>query len=185
MWHRSPRERNRRCRPIRRCGCGDSWHRPGEERHRRLRLDRRRRCRARYSTGSARSDRPPALVQAGDSKTACISGEPGTSDLRQAELATHMTFNCIVTYTDADPTWADWVNPWITIKGYSPFVAWVAADPTGHQLVDTQNLIPNSETNNPKWTAQCAAGDYNTYATQFAKTHGCSGLRLLGHPSRP
>ena len=135
--------------------------------------------------GSASPKRPAALVQAGDSKTACISGEPGTSDLRQAELATHMTFNCIVTYTDSAPNWADWMYSWITIKGYSPFVAWVAADPAVHQLVDTQNLIPNSERNNPKWTAQCAAGDYNTYATRFAKNMVAAGFGYsvirLGH----
>ncbi len=134
---------------------------------------------------SVRSYRPRSLVQADDSKSACISGEPGTKVLQQAELATGVIFNCIVTYTDAAPTWTDWVHPWIAIKGYSPFVAWVAADPTRHQLVDTQNLIPDSETNNPKWTAQCAAGDYNTYATQFAKTMVVAGFGYavirLGH----
>jgi len=135
--------------------------------------------------GSVSPKRPASLVQVGDSRTACISGEPGTSALHQAELATGLTFNCIVTYTDAAPTWADWVHPWIAIKGYSPFVAWVAADPTRHQLVDTQNLIPNSERNNPKWTAQCAAGDYNNYAAQFARTMVAAGFGYavirLGH----
>ena len=70
-------------------------------------------------------------------------------------------------------------------KNYAPFVAWVAADPARHQVVDTQNLIPNSERNNPNWTAQCAAGDYNTYATRYAKNMVAAGFGYsvirLGH----
>jgi hypothetical protein len=67
------------------------------------------------------------------------------------------------------------VNPWITSTS-EPFVGWVAADPTGHQVIDTQNLIPHSEETNPDWTAECAAGDYNTYATQFATNMVAAGL---------
>jgi beta-mannanase len=88
---------------------------------------------------------------------------------------TGVTYNCIETYTTADPTWADWVNPWITSIS-EPFVAWVAADPTQHQLIDTQNLIPDSEETNSNWTAECAAGDYNSYATQFATSMIEAGL---------
>ena len=123
---------------------------------------------------SARSERPLALVQAGDSRTACISGGPGPG-LRQVESATRLTYNCIETFTNKDRTWGDWVKPWIISAG-EPFVAWVAADPTGHQLIDTQDLIPASETTNPRWVAECAAGDYNTYATQFAKNMIAAGF---------
>jgi hypothetical protein len=134
---------------------------------------------------AVRPHRPSSLIQVGDSKTACISGTPGTKVLHEAELATGVTFNCIVTYTDAAPTWADWVYPWIAIKGYAPFVAWVAADPRTHQLVDTQNLIPNSETKNPDWTAECAAGAFDTYAKWYAKNMIAAGFGYaiirLGH----
>jgi beta-mannanase len=91
-------------------------------------------------------------------------------------LATGLTYNCIETYTDDDPTWADWANPWITSRTDAPFVAWVAADPTRHQLIDTQNLIPDQEGTNANWTADCATGDYNTYATQFATNMIAAGF---------
>ncbi|MGD0944198.1 MAG: glycosyl hydrolase [Acidimicrobiales bacterium] len=133
--------------------------------------------------GSARSDRPAGLVQVGDSKTPCITSEPGLA-LRQAETVTGLTYNCDETFTDDDRTWADWVNPWITSSS-APFVAWVAADPTGHQLIDTQNLIPDDESSNPEWTADCAAGDYNGYARQFATQMVAAGFGYsiirLGH----
>jgi beta-mannanase len=99
-------------------------------------------------------------------------------------LNTGVNYNCVETFTDADPTWADWVNPWITNPN-EPFVAWVAADPTRHQVIDTQNLIPDSEKSNANWTAECAAGDYNTYASQFATSMVAAGLGYtvirLGH----
>jgi hypothetical protein len=118
--------------------------------------------------------RPPGLIQAGDSKINCISDGP--AQLAQDLRYTGVNYNCIETFSDADPTWADWVSPWIASSTGAPFVAWVAADPTGHQLIDTQNLIPESEETNPNWTAECAAGDYNTYATQFATNMVAAGL---------
>ena len=128
------------------------------------------------------SSRPAGLVQAGDSKTICIVDEP--DHLAQDDKLTGVNYNCVETYTDADPTWADWVNPWITSPN-ELFVPWVAADPTHHSLIDTQNLIPDSEASNPNWTADCAAGDFNTYAKQFASKMVQAGLGytviLLGH----
>ena len=133
--------------------------------------------------GGQKSNRPAGLIQVGDSKTACISGGPGPG-LIETERVLGITYNCIETYTDVDHTWASWVTPWITSRS-EPFVAWVAADPTGHQLIDTQNLIPDSEKTNPNWTGECAAGDFNVYAEQFATNmvdagFGYSVIRL-GH----
>ena len=66
-----------------------------------------------------------------------------------------------------------------------PFTAWEAANPTGRTIIDTQNLIPDSEASNPNWTAECAAGDYNTYAAEFAQNMVKGGLGnsviRLGH----
>jgi hypothetical protein len=51
--------------------------------------------------------------------------------------------------------------------------------------VDAQNLIPESEAHNPAWRAQCAAGDYNAHARQYAKNMVAAGLGYsvirLGH----
>ena len=129
--------------------------------------------------------RSAGLIQAGDSKVACISDEPTAAALAQDLQYTGIEYNCIETFTDADPTWADWVSPWIASSTGAPFVAWVAADPTGHSLIDTQNLIPDSEASDPDWTAECAAGDFNIYASEFATNMVAAGLGYtvirLGH----
>jgi O-antigen/teichoic acid export membrane protein/glycosyltransferase involved in cell wall biosynthesis len=119
-------------------------------------------------------------VQAGDSKVRCIYtklGEP----LRQAERATGVTYNCLETFSDADPTWAAWARPWLTNKVYG-YVSWLAAEP-GRQLILTQNLIPDSLAGDPNWAAKCASGAYDSYATQLARNlvkagFGYSVIRL-------
>lgn len=136
------------------------------------------------TTTSPASGRPAALVQDGDSKTACITGQPGSA-LREAELVTGFTYDCIETFTDNDRTWAQWVNPWIAGPDGAGFRDWVAADPTGHQLIDTQNLIPDDQAADPDWTGACAAGDYNDYAAEFASNMVAAGFGYsiirLGH----
>jgi hypothetical protein len=134
--------------------------------------------------GNHRSDRPAGLIQVSGSKTICITDPPGPA-LQAVELATGLTYNCIETFTDDATTWAEWVHPWIVSSSVA-FRSWVAADPTGHQLIDSQNLIPdNYEVANPNWTADCAAGDYNGYATQFATAMVSAGFGYsvirLGH----
>ena len=135
--------------------------------------------------GNHHSDRPAGLIQLNGSKTICITDPPGPA-LQAVELATGLTYNCIETFSDGAPTWAEWVHPWITSSPGVAFQSWVADDPTGHQLIDNQNLIPdNYEVANPNWTADCAAGDYNSYATQFATAMVSAGFGYsvirLGH----
>jgi hypothetical protein len=134
--------------------------------------------------GKPRSDRPAGLIQLRGSKTNCITDPPGPA-LQAVERSTGLTYNCIETFTDTDKTWAEWVNPWIASGPGAAFQSWVAADPAGHQLIDTQNLIPDNAASNPNWTAACAAGDYNPYATQFATKMVSAGFGYsvirLGH----
>jgi len=104
-------------------------------------------------------------VHAGDSKVRCIYTKLG-APLRQAERATGVTYNCLETFSDADPTWAAWAKPWLTNKVYG-YVSWLAAQP-GRQLILTQNLIPDSLAGDPNWAAECASGAYDSYATQLA-----------------
>jgi hypothetical protein len=138
------------------------------------------------SSGGAggRSDRPAGLIQVSGSKTICITDPPGPA-LKAVELATGLTYNCIETFTNSDKTWADWVDPWIASSPGAAFQSWVAADPTGHQLIDTQNLIPANVFADPNWTVTCAAGGYNGYATQFARKMVAAGFGYsvirLGH----
>jgi hypothetical protein len=120
---------------------------------------------------------PSGIITAGDSKAVCITDGPSATNFSQLEYTSlnGITYNCIETFSDAMPTWSDWVNPWVASPS-GPFVSWVAADPAHRQLIDTQNLIPDSEASNPNWTAECAAGDYNSYASQFAATMVGAGL---------
>ena len=129
--------------------------------------------------------RPPGLIQAGNSKTTCISGEPDA--LASLLVTTGITYNCFLTYANADPGWADWVSPWNTNPG-SPggFPAWVNADPTGHQMIETMNLVPDAAiTADPNWAQDCAANvsgtaafpsSISSYATQLATTMVARGF---------
>jgi O-antigen/teichoic acid export membrane protein/glycosyltransferase involved in cell wall biosynthesis len=128
--------------------------------------------------GSAPAKAP---IQAGDTKVRCIYTKLG-APLRQAERATGLTYNCLETFSDADPTWAAWSKPWLTNPVYG-YVSWQAASPTGRQLILTQNLIPDSLAGDPDWAARCAGGAYDSYATQLARNlvkagFGYSVIRL-------
>jgi len=131
----------------------------------------------------AASGRPPMLVQAGDSKSVCIYAGIG-SLLRRAEAATGISYRCVETFSNADPTWSDWVDPWVIHPQYG-YTKWLAADPTKRTIVLTQDLIPDSEAANPNWRAQGAAGRFDPYARQLAENlvkagFGYSVIRL-GH----
>ena len=127
--------------------------------------------------------RPAGLVQAGNSKTACIYAGLATT-LITAEHATGMTYNCVETFSNADPTWADWVSPWLTHVQYG-YGEWLAAAPRKRTVIITQNLIPDSEKNNPNWRAEGAAGMFNKYARALAQELVASGFGYsvirLGH----
>jgi Glycosyl hydrolase family 26 len=133
------------------------------------------------TTSGCGSARPSELIQAGDSKTNCIYASIGAV-LKQAEQTTGVTYNCLEAFNASDPTWAGWVTPWLIEKAYG-YRAWLAADPTGRQIILTQNLIPNSEAGNPNWVSECAAGDYDRYAAELASNlvkagFGYSVIRL-------
>ncbi len=136
-----------------------------------------------FKSGHAITVPPPGggrsagLVQAGNSKTNCITDGPSTSN--PAKLAytslNGITYNCVSTYTDQPANWSQWENPWITSSSGAPFVNWVNADINNRTVIVAQNLIPNS-LSGTNWTAQCAGGAYNGYATQFAKNMIAVGL---------
>jgi Glycosyl hydrolase family 26 len=138
-------------------------------------------------------------VQAGNSKTNCIyvGSAPtiyvtsGISPLAQAEANTGVTFNCLETFSDADPAWSDWVSPWMTApETYYGYHDWLAADPTHRTIIITQDLVPDDVINNngdgaydTNWIADCAAGTFAKYATQLSTINtgfGYSVIRL-GH----
>jgi hypothetical protein len=114
-----------------------------------------------------------------------VGGSTWTSLLASAESATGINYNCVETFTDADPQWSDWVSPWVTTAW--GFAQWLTASPN-RTIIITQNLVPDSVANNESsitWEQACAAGNYNSYATQLAQNlvstgFGSSVIRL-GH----
>jgi Glycosyl transferase family 2/Glycosyl hydrolase family 26 len=129
----------------------------------------------------ASSPPPSQLIQVGDSKANCIYAQIGTP-LRLAEQATGITYSCVETFSNTEPTRADWSDPWV-ISSQHGYKEWLAADSAARQVVLTQNLIPDSEGSNPNWTSQCAAGDFDNYAALLASNlvkagFGYSVIRL-------
>ncbi len=131
--------------------------------------------------------RPNSLVQASNSKTNCIyvGSYPWEPKFTAAEQATGITYNCIETFTNADPAWSDWDTPWILGSQYG-YTAWIQAAPTIRTMIMTQDLIPDSVSNinNPlPWETACDQGQYNSYAKTYAQNlinggFGYSVIRL-------
>lgn len=120
-------------------------------------------------------DRPRALVQPGDSKTTCIyPGWKGwglaglESVIKPVDQVTGLNYNCIVSFSTADPTWSAWVDPWVTRPGYG-YAAWLAADPKRRTVVLTQNLVPDDVAKQPGWDSTCASGAFANYDVELAR----------------
>ncbi len=128
---------------------------------------------------------PKGLITKGPSRSECL--EPNFTDtgLRALESAitsfdakTDTSVSCISAYLTTAPTWTAWVHPWVTQAQYG-YSSWVAQDPQSRQLVLQVDLIPNSLKNvsDPlSWEQSCAAGDFNSYATQLGTNLVAAGL---------
>ena len=130
--------------------------------------------------------RPAGLMQLSGSKTNCpVDGPARTGFARRWNRPRVSPTTCIETFTDTEKTWAEWVNPWIAASAETTFQTWMAADPTGHQLIDTQNLIPEQRGLESQLDGECRGRDDNSYAGPFRDGDGLGGLWLLGDPPRP
>ncbi len=119
------------------------------------------------------------LITAGPSRSRCL--EPDltgvgfvslNASISGFETKTHSVVTCVSAYLNGATTWTDWSQPWIAGKRYG-YSTWVAAKPKTRQLVLGIDLIPTSLSNvkNPlPWEQSCAAGNFNSYATQLGKT---------------
>lgn len=140
-------------------------------------------CFGRTDAESGSGTRPALLVQARNSKTACIYAAIGLQ-LAQLEEVTGIKYGCVETFSDADPNWADWVSPWVT-HAKAGFPQWLAQDPKQRTIILTQNLAPDDAVRNPNWRAECAAGRFDHYARQLAKNLVQTGFEYsvirLGH----
>ncbi len=122
----------------------------------------------------ASAARPHAPVRAGDSKTTCIDSRLG-QPLSQVEQLVGISYTCIEAFSNADPTWADWVSPWLIQPKYG-YTTWLAAGRGRRQMILTMNLIPDQVASDSGWVAKCAAGDYDTYASELAANLAHAGF---------
>ena len=139
-------------------------------------------ARSSQSTPSSQGTRSSGPISAGDSKANCISPAFPGGVLRQSILdglsrSTGVTFNCLNTFNNRVPGWADWENPWMFRTVSDGWDAWLAASQE-HQVILGMDLIPQSVANKSDpltWERACASGDYDQHATTLARnlvSHG-------------
>lgn len=134
--------------------------------------------------GSSSTGPGTGTITAGNSKAHCVSlagaslGEVSPVNLAAAEKATGVTYNCLETFANPVDNWTDWEDPWqfnndpSTTDTTSTYQTWASWLKTGHQMLLGVDLIPQSAgspSNPATWEQACAAGSYNSYATQLAK----------------
>ncbi len=118
--------------------------------------------------------RAVGLVQAGNSKTTCIYASYGRQ-LAQAEKATGITYDCLEVFSTEEPNWSQWQDPWITNPRYG-YAKWVAADPSQHTLIITENLVPDDVAATANWRLLGARGRFDVYAEHLAQNLVAAGL---------
>jgi hypothetical protein len=136
--------------------------------------------------GTSRSSRSSSTITAGDSKANCITlgfpyGVFNQSIVNAATDVTGVTYNCVETFANPMPTWADWEAPWMFSTTSDNFDSWLAAS-SAHQVIMGMDLIPQSVSDNDDpltWEQPCAAGSYDQYATELAQnlvSYGAGGI---------
>jgi hypothetical protein len=95
--------------------------------------------------------------------------------LEQFVRVTGKNINCDLIFDDDKPTWSAWVHAWILHPPRPDFdwVAWEKAVP-GRRIVISQPMVPDDAP--ADWRVLGARGDYNGYATHFAKELVAGGL---------
>jgi len=148
--------------------------------------------------GGATTTTPPASTQsttsssggpitAGASRSECLTANSNVgwslsalqSTIANFEALTSSTVTCLGAY-GSDQTWSDWTDPWFTGPSGAGYTSWIAADPQVRQMVLGISLIPASlnDSSDPLgWEQSCAAGDFNTYASELGTNLVAAGLQ--------
>jgi len=126
------------------------------------------------------------LITAGASRSECAELDFPDTSLAALQSAvnswnslTGTTTNCLLAYLNGAPTWTQWEQPWVAAPQYG-YAPWVAEEPQSRQLILQVDLIPDSleNVNNPLgWEQSCAAGDFNSFATQLGTNLVAAGLQ--------
>ena len=114
-------------------------------------------------------------------KRECVMNQTSISGLSTfASMVGRQTIDCAMVY-NAPSTWAQWASPWFI--QYQPpsdlaWGGWVQSSPANdhRELVISQPLIPSGASGDPNWRAEGAAGDFTSYATQFAQNLVAAGV---------
>jgi len=126
------------------------------------------------------------LIASGPSRHECVTPNVSGNGLAALQSAitkfdalTDTSVSCVSAYLNGAPTWNTWEHPWITEAQYG-YTSWVAEAPLDRQLVLQVDLIPTDlkNTKNPvKWERSCAAGDFDSHATQLGSSLVAAGLQ--------
>lgn len=131
------------------------------------------------AVGAAVAFHRPATL---DTKTVCLHTAGSVNDLASFSKLTGSPVNCVVLYNDANPTWADWVDPWFTTANDTDWTNWLKADPA-RRVVVTQEMVPQDVP--ADWRVLGAEGAYDGYARQLAANLVAAGMGnaviRLGH----
>jgi hypothetical protein len=91
--------------------------------------------------------------------------------IASAMNSTGVRYNCLSTFANPTPAWADWEAPWMFSTASDGWDAWLAANPE-HQVVMAMDLIPQSVSRKSDplaWEQSCANGDYDQHAATLAR----------------
>lgn len=134
---------------------------------------------------TSKPDTSSALI-GGDSKTDCVYSANSTDTLQSFEEMVNRTYDCVLVFNDAAPSWAGWDDPWFLSEQGNPnadWESWVTAPGTQRELIITQGMIPSDVSTN--WLQAGAAGAYTGYARTLARNLVAAGLGdsviRLGH----
>lgn len=120
-----------------------------------------------------------------DSKTVCVRPDSGVNTLATFSDLVGRPVNCVILFNDANPGWAQWVNPWFThiSARQNDWSAWLRAKPATRRVVVTQEMVPNNVPSN--WRELGATGAYDRYARQLGVNLVADGMSdaviRLGH----
>jgi hypothetical protein len=127
-----------------------------------------------------------APIIAGPSRSECAFLNFSDTSLAALQSAvnsfqseTNSTLSCLTAYLNGATSWSTWEDPWITQSSYG-YAPWVAEGPSTRQLVLQVDLIPDSleDISDPlSWEQSCAAGDFDSYATELGTNLVAAGLQ--------
>ena len=116
-----------------------------------------------------------SLLEAPAFSSVCVYPRESTAVLGQIDALTGHAYSCVMTFDNANPTWAAWEVPWFaTTKATDQNWARWVDERAGRRLVITTSLVPSDVP--PNWRQICASGGYDGYASALGRNLVSEGL---------